>query len=251
MKKLFLLPILLLILSLLVGIFLNFQLTSKIIKIVEPFKKPEVEFLIIEDKNCKECFNITLLYNAIKSNSNGAFIIKGEKFGNYKNYLNLIKDLKIEKVPAIIVSGQVENLTDFFSRIPGYKKVKDKIIIESYAPFLSLSDNKVYGIVNIIYLVPKNCTNCYDVTIHKRILENSFLVKIGNERTIYIDEEGGKELIKKYNITAVPTILLSKDISYYNLLADVWKQVGSIENDGTYIFRDENWMQQNGGYVKV
>lgn len=228
---------------------MNYQLSTSLAKFIEPFRKPEINLLVLIDKNCKECFDINIIYNSIKSSNN--YVIKSEKVEDYKNYLNLIKSLKIDKIPSIIISGEVEKVANIFSRIPGYRKVEDKIVIESYPPFLSLSDNKIYGIVDIIYLVPRNCTKCYDVTLHKRILEEGYLVKIGKEKTVYTDEEEGKELIKKYNITAVPTIILSKDISYYYLLASIWDQVGSIEEDGSYVFRNENWMQEYGGYVKV
>jgi len=46
-------------------------------------------------------------------------------------------------------------------------------------------------------------------------------------------------LVAQYNITKVPTIIMSPDVKYYELnnFQTVWKQVGTIENDGYYVFR--------------
>ena len=47
-----------------------------------------------------------------------------------------------------------------------------------------------------------------------------------------------KEPEKKYNITLVPTIILSSNAKDYSSLNQAWSQVGSIETDGTFVFRD-------------
>ena len=51
------------------------------------------------------------------------------------------------------------------------------------------------------------------------------------ERYTDISSETGKELVRKYNITFAPTVILSKDAALYPSLAVVWPQVGSVEAD--------------------
>ncbi|MBU4246431.1 MAG: hypothetical protein ABIF85_06910 [Nanoarchaeota archaeon] len=43
----------------------------------------------------------------------------------------------------------------------------------------------------------------------------------------------------KYNITIVPAMVLSFEASAYSRLSPVWGR-GSIEKDGTYVFRAAN-----------
>ena len=40
----------------------------------------------------------------------------------------------------------------------------------------------------------------------------------------------------------MPTIILSKEASAYPRLTAVWKDVGTVEEDGTYIFRKTELM---------
>ena len=53
-----------------------------------------------------------------------------------------------------------------------------------------------------------------------------------------IANDEGKDLISKYNIGFVPTLILSKDAGNYPALVQVWGQVGSVEGDGTFVFRE-------------
>lgn len=51
----------------------------------------------------------------------------------------------------------------------------------------------------------------------------------------------GMALIKKYNITAVPTVLYSPDASYYQDFDKVWLyQNSTIASDGWHVFRSFN-----------
>jgi len=53
-------------------------------------------------------------------------------------------------------------------------------------------------------------------------------------------------LITKYKIISVPTVLMSPEADQYTNLKGVWKNVGTIESDGWYVFRE---MQQLRGVV--
>ena len=47
----------------------------------------------------------------------------------------------------------------------------------------------------------------------------------------------GKALIAEYGIEKVPTILIKGDAGAYPSLVKAWKSVGTVEQDGTYVFR--------------
>ena len=68
------------------------------------------------------------------------------------------------------------------------------------------------------------------------ILQEEFGVVLGNEETIDISSEKGKQLLETYNLTKVPTIILSADAADYTVLAQVWSNVGIIADDGSFIF---------------
>ena len=69
---------------------------------------------------------------------------------------------------------------------------------------------------------------------------------IRSERTVDALSGEGQGLISKYKITRVPTILTSPESDQYTNLKNVWKNVGTVESDGWYVFRE---MQQLRGAV--
>ena len=108
----------------------------------------------------------------------------------------------------------------------------------AYPPIENLSTGKVMGLVKITYLTDKSCTECYDVNNHKQILTSpqSFAIMLDREETYDISDATGKELLSKYNITQVPTVILSEDVSVYPS-SQAMKQFFSLEKDGSFVFR--------------
>jgi hypothetical protein len=43
-------------------------------------------------------------------------------------------------------------------------------------------------------------------------------------------------LVSKYQIKAVPTMLISGEVGEYKNLTSIWEQVGTVAGDGTYVF---------------
>jgi hypothetical protein len=107
-------------------------------------------------------------------------------------------------------------------------------------PYYDLKTLKVRGLVTLTYLTDKSCTSCYNVSIHKSIFGNplGFAMKIVNETTYDISDPTGKALIDKYKITNVPTVIMKGDPAAYARLTAVWPQVGTVDSDGSYVFRN-------------
>ncbi len=45
-------------------------------------------------------------------------------------------------------------------------------------------------------------------------------------------------MIAKYSVEKVPTVILGGDLEIYEGFDAVWEQVGTIEEDGSYVFRE-------------
>lgn len=91
----------------------------------------------------------------------------------------------------------------------------------------------------LILLTDKSCTECYPVSIHEKILSGfNFVPQDKDKKTVDYQSTEGKKLIAKYQIKLIPTIILGGDISAYPKLQQVWQQVGTVEKDGAYVFRD-------------
>ena len=232
---LFLFIILALIRSYYINNFTN-EISIKVKEIKEETRPAYISMVKVIDSECKSCFDINQLINFIQSlNVN----ITSSEILDYSSNKDKesINRLGIKTVPAIVLSGEINksNVVNMWSRING-KIVDGSVYIEAIPPYRNLSSGEIEGLVKLIMLTDNSCNNCYNVSIHKNILSR-FGVFIVNESTYDINSSQGKELISKYNITKVPTILLSPDANVYSLLKQVWLTVGSIEKDGWFVFR--------------
>ena len=192
------------------------------------------------DLECEKCSNLSLLISQIKAA--GVKIYEEKEIGENSNEgKELIKKYNVGFVPTIILSkdaGLYTIIQQAWLQIGNKESDGSYVLRLVNPPFINLTTGKLRGIVDIVYLTDKNCVECYDVKLHKEILTNpqSFAIHLDKEETLDISSAKGKELIAKYNITQVPTIILSDEISAYpsNRLL---QQFFSIEKDGSYIFR--------------
>ncbi len=196
----------------------------------------------LKDLSCNKCNNLTILINQVKAA--GVKIVEEKLIepGSDEGK-ELIKKYRIGFVPTIVLSedaGFYELIKQAWSQI-GTREVDGYYVFRGgiqypNLPFINLTTGKLRGLINIIYLTDKSCADCYEVNQHKQILANSFAIKIDKEETYDISDAKGKELITKYNITQVPTVILSNEISAYPSI-QVLKQFFSVEKDNAYVFR--------------
>ena len=96
--------------------------------------------------------------------------------------------------------------------------------------------------VDLIYLVDEDCVECYDVTLHKFIIDqlgsqSGEAFRYGDIRRVDILSEDGEELVLAYDISLVPTVIISKEANQFYWFEQVWGEVGTKEDDGVYVFR--------------
>lgn len=153
----------------------------------------------------------------------------------------LIAQYKITKLPALIFSSEKK------LKAPLKEALKEKEIPttekgfvweQKIPPYFDMENTKTTGLINVIFLTDKSCADCYNVVEVQKPILNSFGVAMNNEKIVDISEVEGKNLKSKYNITKVPTIILSPEAADYTGLTNVWPQAGTIENDGSYVFRN-------------
>jgi len=197
-----------------------------------------VNATIVIKQDCKECIKAKAYIENFKQF--WVYINKPNIINyNSKEWINLIAKYEIKKLPFILFSEDIsaykkisESWTWFWKIINNNEYILSKI----NPPYFDITKWQIVWLLWIKYLVDKSCTDCYDVNTHKQILNRMWVIPT-SEETIDISSAKGKRLVKKYNIKKVPTVILSPDAKYYEWLTSAWKQVWSIENDWSYIFR--------------
>jgi len=144
----------------------------------------------------------------------------------------LINKYDIKKLPTIILMGETQNLP-----LRGFRDIEDGAVLEDVPPpYVNLDTKNLEGLVDITYLTDETCTKCYNVTQHRDIMEYTFGIVFQNQKTIDISSPEGKELLKKYEITKIPTILMSKEAQEYPAIQMLWDKIGKTADDGTLVF---------------
>ncbi|HLF55050.1 MAG TPA: hypothetical protein VI612_04995 [Candidatus Nanoarchaeia archaeon] len=214
--------------------------------------KGRVTLTILEDKTCDKCFDISLIAQQL---SQVGVKVTSERRVDAKSTegKELIEQYKIEKIPTLIFNKEAmeyDVISDVWSQVGSVESDGKLILRIVNPPYLNVSANKVEGLVDITYLVDETCTECYNASMFKNVLAQSFNMAFDKETTVDVSSTKGKQLVKKYQIELVPTTILSSDASAYPTVAQAWTQAGTIEKDGTFVFRNVNLLQ-NQAYKNI
>lgn len=213
------------------------SIEKQIAKTEEKARPTNLELTVISDSNCFDCFNIDQVIDFLKE-QNVKIISENRVEFNSDEGKRLTQENEIEKIPTFIVSGEIDKILALKSFFENTGAIKDNIFVfkKVNPPYILVESGEVKGRFELIYLSDISCIECYDVSRHEISLLN-FGMKVFKEKTIDISSQEGKELVKKYNITRVPTILLFGDLKEYSNFQQAWSQVGTITSDGVYVFR--------------
>ena len=86
--------------------------------------------------------------------------------------------------------------------------------------------------IKLIELSVRDCNQCVSFDLFKKQLHD--LNKEFDFEKVYFDTNEGRELVKKYSIESVPTVIIRN--APKNLFGN-WNKLGSIEADGSLVFR--------------
>ncbi|MFA5029229.1 MAG: hypothetical protein WC518_00580 [Patescibacteria group bacterium] len=199
-------------------------------------EKAKLRITIVTSKNCQECFDINLLLQALRQNNI-------EEKGTETLYIEdnatktLLDKYKITKIPTVLIAGELDKNPNLKSAWPQLGEIIDGVFVfrEIIPPYIEVATGQVRGKFSVIFLTDKSCDKCYDINLHNTALTNLGM-KPSETKTIDVASDEGKALVKEYGIKAVPTILLQGELSEYQNLSQVWPTVGTVAEDGTYIF---------------
>lgn len=210
----------------------NTTITSSVAKPLTA--KVQVTYLL--DSSCNKCVNLSAISKTLKSKG---IPLGNDKFVKYDSYegKNLIEKFGIAQIPAAIISSDIDYYPatrDALVQAGAIKKSGAYFINAPLPPYRDLKSNEIVGFTDLIIITDKSCTQCYDVAINNQILAN-FGIAINTGKIYDVNSSEAQQLISKYSISKVPTLLLSPDAKYYKTFAKAWSQVGIVENDGWFV----------------
>lgn len=201
--------------------------------------KGKVTATLVVDASCQKCYPMKTFVNNLKQ-TGVYFSSEREVQYDTQEGKDLITKYGVQKIPAIIISKDVleyEAVAQVWPSLNATEKDGNYALHAVSPPYRDLNTSKIRGLVDITMLSDKSCSNCYDVTVHKQILPQ-FGISINDESAFDAGDAEGKALLSKYNITKVPTVLISPDAELYPAFMQVWAQVGDRASDNWYVFRN-------------
>lgn len=204
---------------------------------------------VLTDPYCSYCLNPKLVIEDFKKADIKVTIQKELQWDSPEGQ-QFIKKYNITRVPTFLLSADADyydSLKSVWSQVGTIEQDKTYVARNIFMPYRDLVKNQIAGLVNVVYIVDVTCADCYKPeVVQKNILVKNFGLAISYEKTIDINSEEGKVLKQKYNLSSIPTVLLSPAVDEYVNLKNIWKSVGTVEKDGWYVFRQ---MNQLGGTI--
>lgn len=196
-----------------------------------------VKMTYVNDSACMECANIMPVAEQIRSQVK---VVEFKVLDYRKSEgAKAVTDYQMARLPGILISSEVSEYPIGAQIASAGTLKKDGVIaLGASAPYLNVSTGKVAGITQLTLLNDSTCGECYNPHMHVQILKGRFGVYSESIRVLDAASAEGKALIAKYAIKAVPTIVVTGDVSAYEAVQAIWPSVGTVEKDGAYIFRE-------------
>lgn len=203
----------------------------------EKSRPANLDIVVVADDTCPNCTKTQAFVEALQKQPVRFATIK-QLGGTTEEGKKYIVEKKITKFPAVVVSGETSRDSKVEDFLKGSSRaVDDYYVYEVVAPYRDVAADKLIGEFSATYITRPACANCYNVQNNAIALKN-LGVNVVDQKTVASESAEGAELIKKYKIRYLPTILLRGELNAYQNFVQVWPQVGTKEVDGTYVLRE-------------
>ena len=192
---------------------------------------------VLYDTQCTDCFDVGMLAEQLKQIGVSVTIKKIDY--QSKEGKDLIKNYKIKKIPTLLLSKdamEYDQIKTIWQQV-GTQETDGMLVLRTInPPYINAQTGQRQEAPSIMYISDKTCDKCYNVTLHKKLLESNFGMKFNEERFIDVASKDGNRIVSKYKITKVPTVLISSEAKEYNNFQKLWQSVGIVADDGSYVF---------------
>ncbi|MBI2148914.1 hypothetical protein HYU23_04490 [Candidatus Woesearchaeota archaeon] len=211
---------------------LTSSLKEKLLETKEAARPAVLQLTVIQASNCNGCFDIQQIVDKIKSSNVNITQVETIDFVSaFPIVSELIRKYDIKKLPTVIVKGEIVK-SGLNGTLTG---AGDALVFTNpNPPYFDLESDSIKGIVAATIINPDNCQNCSDVSpVLKELKSGGVVIKVVNS----LSEKEAKEIIEKYDIKTLPSIVLTRDAMEYSIVKDNWRNIGTQESDGNLVLR--------------
>lgn len=203
----------------------------------EAVRPARLDVVVVVDGTCPSCTNPQPFLDALQK-QRVVFSTMTQIDGTTEAGKRYLAQHQLERFPAVVVSGETSRGTELEKFLTQISARGDGTFTYTVpAPYHDVATDQVRGLFRASYLTSSDCQICYDVTRNGAALKN-LGVNVAEDKVVASASAEGKRLIQEYRIRYLPTIILVGDLEVYQGFQQVWPQVGSKEQGGTYVLRD-------------
>ena len=188
-----------------------------------------IQLVTIEASDCDDCFDTTSVIEQLKAKN---VKVTKEETKTFSDAADLINEYNIEKLPTVLVFGEIKK-----TKLGSFEESADAMVFSGITPpYYNVKTKQIDGLVKATYIKAASCSDCEDLN---KVIEALRQAGIKIVEVVGLDLESAdvRGLIKKYDIKKVPALILSKEAVVYNEVNSIWEQLGTVENDGSYVTR--------------
>lgn len=201
--------------------------SSRVAEAEEANRPAEIQLTVI-DANCVDCFDISQILDYVKG-TNIKLLNEERISADSAKARELISNYEIKKLPTVLVFGEIGK-----TKLNGFAESGDSLVYEGMAPpYVNAVTREVKGRVEIVSIVDSSCEQCISLEPVSGALQQAG-VAVSNTKTVEYNSEEGRSLINKFEIKEVPSMLISKEIDYYESVVQQLAALGLAEKNGFY-----------------
>ncbi len=197
------------------------------------YERPaNIEIIKLTDYTCTKCFDISPLINHLKSSAKLKAVKEESLDSNSEEGRQLARELGIENVPTVVLKGEIgkKSASDFFGA--GWRRAGNAVFYQNPSlPYINLNTKTLVGVVESTILTDPSCPECFDFTQVTDSFQGAG-VFFGKNKLISYTSSEGQDLVRKFDLKKVPSIIFSSSIKEYQQIAGVWDRIDHTEKEG-------------------
>ena len=204
---------------------------------VELNRPAKITLTVVTDRTCTNCTNPQPFVQALLK-QRVALISTRRLEAASEEGKQYLAEQKIERVPVVVVEGELTRAPELGRFLAQAGKVEgERFSYFAPAPYREVLSSQIRGEFRTTYVAEPRCQSCYDVTRNATALKNLGMT-VNDDAVVATSSPEGGELVRRYRLRYLPTIVLTGDLEVYPALQSVWPTVGSREPDGAYVLRE-------------
>ncbi|MDO8625718.1 MAG: hypothetical protein Q7R47_06555 [Candidatus Diapherotrites archaeon] len=201
--------------------------------------KGSVRLVLLSDSSCAKCVALDGVESALTDQN---LVISRTQQLDYQSSEGavFVSQYTIARVPAVIMianAAAVPVLSKGFSSRGTLQTGETVFVYDDPPPvFVDVATKKVRGIVDVVVLFDSNCSQCRKPLSQAEVASAGLIV--GDFALVDLNSVRGAELVSRYKLTRVPSVVFSSEASLYTAFLEKVALSNPDETDGSFVLRD-------------